>query len=142
MKSKGYWLFGWVLCLLANMLVSGQGVSAAQPLRLNTGQMYLIFDPRLQGVEDNCELVVHEFKRYPGNPILKPDYPVRKGIMCGGGHVLWEEDNQLFHGHEVKKGTQLFFLTFFSKDSWGFAAAKYTSQESHDKLMAECKDLI
>ena len=61
--------------LISALILSGwvSPVRADEPLPLEAGQLYLMFDPRLQGAGDHCELIVHSFKRHPANPVVKPE---------------------------------------------------------------------
>ena len=67
-----------------------------QPLELKKGQLYLVFDPRLQGMGYNCELAVHLFKRHPLNPVLKSELPWERGGWWMCGTVLWDQENRHF----------------------------------------------
>ena len=85
-------------------------VRADEPLALKGGQLYLVFDPRLRGDGDDCELIVHSFKRHPANPVIKPEFPWEGlyhsprlkpsiqllGFIQIGGTVLWEPDEEIF----------------------------------------------
>jgi hypothetical protein len=76
---------------------------AAEPLTLENGQLYLVFDPRLHGMAKDCELTVHPFRRHPANPVIKPEHPWEGVSQDKGlgriqlyGSVLWEPDDKLF----------------------------------------------
>ena len=84
-------------------------------LSLTREQLYLIFDPRLNGNGDHCELTLHEFNRHPNNPVLRATFPWEKRGMRLGGTVLWEPDNGLFK-------------------MWYFAAAGIGYAESKDGI--------
>ena len=71
-------------------------LTTGQPLELEKGQLYLVFDPRLRGVGHNCELAVHPFKRHPLNPVLKSELPWERGGWWMCGTVLWDRENQHF----------------------------------------------
>ena len=75
---------------MSNALITGQ------PLELERGQLYLVFDPRLQGRAHNCELAAHPFKRHPLNPVLKSELPWERGGWWMCGTVLWDQENQHF----------------------------------------------
>ena len=55
-----------------NQTACGAG-AVEESLVLDKGQLYLIFDPRLHGAGQNCELKVHPFKRHPLNPLIRPE---------------------------------------------------------------------
>ena len=71
-----------------------------------------MFDPRLHGVGEQCELKVHSFNRHPANPVIKPEYAWEGcdrtlshdrlgtielwGFNQISGTVLWEPDRELF----------------------------------------------
>lgn len=105
--------------VMVNLFFTESSVVVAKTLELNKDQIYLVFDPRLQGVGENCELKLHRFKRHPLNPVVKPDRPwefpegwrkevdtsTNKGsvqLSC----VLWEPDSQVF------KMWYIFYLGF------------------------------
>lgn len=101
--------------VFAGLMLPLVAATAAEPLALNKGQMYLMLDPRLGGVGNACELVLHPFKRYPGNPIIRPCAQRVHGT--GLGAMLWEEDTQLYkmwYFAGVDKTTLLGYAT--SKD--------------------------
>ncbi len=86
-----------LVCLMATMA----GASWAQtPLKLNSGQMYMVLDPRLNGVPENCEMKVHQFTRHPKNPIIRPDRPYEvQGAyprIILYGTALWDETQDQF----------------------------------------------
>ena len=69
-------------------------------LAITTGQVYMVFDPRLRGVGDNCQMKVHPFTRHPTNPVVQPEY---EWEFAGGrprvqlfGTVLWDGEAGLF----------------------------------------------
>ena len=69
--------------------------AAGEPLTLEKDQLYLVFDPRLQGVGQNCELKVHQFKRHPLNPLMKPE-SWNQGGWWECGTVLWDKGAHIF----------------------------------------------
>jgi hypothetical protein len=78
----------------------GPAEQAGAPVEMEPGQLYLIFDPRLQGQGEQCELKLHQFKRHPANPVVKPDRPWERGAGLGRieiyGTVLWEPEEKFF----------------------------------------------
>ena len=81
------------IILVTNLLFVAPAVG--KPLALEKDQLYLVFDPRLQGVGQNCELKVHQFKRHPLNPLIKPE-KWNPGGWWECCTVLWDEDAQIF----------------------------------------------
>jgi hypothetical protein len=76
------------------------GAADKAGLAVEAGQVYLVFDPRLQGVGENCQMKVHPFARHPANPVLQPEY---EWEFAGGrprvqlfGTVLWDAEAGLF----------------------------------------------
>ncbi len=74
-------------------------------LSLTTGQLYLVFDPRLRGINNNCELKLHSFTRHPANPVMQPEKrwegvdpskPGGLGRIQLYGSVHWEPDSKVF----------------------------------------------
>jgi len=92
--------FGLLLSLVAFILLLQSGTWGQEPMALEAGQLYMIWDPRLQGVGDNCQMKVHQFSRHPANPVLQPEhaweYAGASPRIQLYGSVLWEPDNQLF----------------------------------------------
>jgi len=100
----------WLLASAIGLAWSALPARADEPLSLEAGQIYLVFDPRLHGTGDQCELKVHSFKRHPANPVVKPEYPWEGmhhspklkpsiqllGFIQIGGTVLWEPDEGIF----------------------------------------------
>jgi hypothetical protein len=80
----------------------GQGGTPA----LEANQLYLVFDPRLNGRGEHCELVLHPFRRHPLNPVIQPEFPweaIQKneaGMFNKGriqvNSVMWDEQEQIF----------------------------------------------
>ena len=100
----------WLLASATCLLGWTSPAAADEPLALEAGQLYLVFDPRLHGVGEQCELKVHSFSRHPANPVVKPEYPweglhhspkLKPGIQLRGfiqitGTVLWEPEEGIF----------------------------------------------
>jgi hypothetical protein len=96
--------FGWV----GLFILLTTAILAADPQQvLKKDQLYLIFDPRLQGIGENCQLKLHSFQRHPLNPLVKPEHPWEAigeskdiGLTNKGriqlGTVLWDEQEQIF----------------------------------------------
>ena len=77
-----------------NQTACGAG-AVEESLALDKGQLYLIFDPRLHGAGQNCELKVHPFKRHPLNPLIRPG-TWDTGGWWECGTVLWDQEQGLF----------------------------------------------
>ncbi len=92
-KARFLVLFGLAVSSLPSRAF---GARPVEPFPMNREQLYLVFDPRLRGVGDNCELQLHSFQRHPANPVLTPQFPWEKTGMRLGGTVLWEPDSGLF----------------------------------------------
>lgn len=92
MKAVCVSSFAVAAITLAGLSFRPVASTAAEPLTLNNGQMYLVLDHRLGGVGDACTLQVHSFHRYAGNPIIKPDPKWPHGV----GQILWDENELLF----------------------------------------------
>jgi len=91
---------GLLLGLIALVLLIHGATWGQEAMALKAGQLYLIWDPRLQGVGDNCQVKVHQFTRHPANPVLQAEHPWEYAGPFPRvqlyGSVLWEPDNQLF----------------------------------------------
>jgi hypothetical protein len=81
-----------------------QGTKASS-LLLTPGQLYLVFDPRLNGNSKDCELKLHQFRRHTSNPVLKPEHlwegaggqaPGLLGRVQLYGSVIWDSDRHVF----------------------------------------------
>lgn len=99
--SAGTWPGRWgVLCLGLMVLLLANGVAVGETLALKRGQLYMVWDPRLQGTGVNCALKVREFNRHPANPVVQPDrvwekYGPWPRIQLYGT-VLWDAERGLF----------------------------------------------
>jgi hypothetical protein len=85
---------GLILLLLTN------GMLAGETLALKQDQLYMVWDPRLQGAGVNCALKVVEFKRHPPNPVVRPEHPWEKRGEWPRielyGTVLWDAEGESF----------------------------------------------